>query len=96
MSRIVQGPMFRRMNGQILKDWLTRKEAAKHLSSLGYIISCSALANLASEGMGPAYRKAHGRSGRTVYSRAVLEEWATRTFRDITPTPKKTRLIQAA
>lgn len=56
------------------KDWLSRKEAAIHLTALGYPISPKTLANLASKSLGPPYRLVMGRW--TSYNREQLEKWA--------------------
>jgi hypothetical protein len=54
--------------------WLTRKEAAAHLNSLGYPISLRTLASLATRRQGPPYRRLLRRIVR--YDRIKLEEWA--------------------
>ena len=53
---------------------LTRKEAAAHLSSLGYPVSQETLRRLASEGAGPPHIKFLQRIVR--YDRTALERWA--------------------
>lgn len=69
-----------------MKGWLTRKEAAAHLSSLGYVISPKTLSRYAEEERGPPFRRFIGRN--TAYPRAELEAWAKENavdFGKITP-----------
>ena len=57
--------------------WLSRKEAAKHLTTLGYPVSHLTLQYLGctkNSGKGPPYRRFGWRTVR--YRRDLLEEWA--------------------
>ena len=60
--------------GALGKEYLTRKEAAAHLTGLGYLISPRTLARLAVGGGGPPYRLFLKRL--TSYGREDLELWA--------------------
>ncbi len=58
-------------------EWLTRKEAAKYLTGLGYPIAAGTLENLAcnnNAGGGPSYRRTGWRTVR--YHTRDLEKWA--------------------
>jgi hypothetical protein len=60
-----------------LKDYYSRKEAARYLTSIGHPIEAKTLANLASnnnEGGGPPFDRVGWGSVR--YSRADLDAWA--------------------
>lgn len=61
------------MNTQAM-DWLTRKQAAAHLTSIGYPITAKTLSNMSHQGKGPPFRKVRERL--TVYNRRQLESWA--------------------
>jgi len=64
------------------REWLTRKEAASYLISLGYILTPQTLGRLASEGKGPPYKLTL--SHITAYSRQELEVWAKANTKEIT------------
>jgi hypothetical protein len=53
--------------------WLTRAEAAKHLTEIGYPISVKRLAKLAVTKAGPPYRRWRNRA---LYEVEALEQWA--------------------
>ncbi len=58
-------------------DWMTRKEAAAYLSSVGCPVAPKSLANMACserENKGPAYAVLGWRTVR--YDRAELDRWA--------------------
>jgi hypothetical protein len=77
MSVDVNDLPLARALGRIPADrWLTRKEAARFLSGLGYIISAKSLSNMSardSAGRGPAFHRA-GRN--IVYLETDLRAWA--------------------
>lgn len=59
----------------IAKPWMSRKEAATWLMSIGCLVSVNSLARYASKGGGPAFQK----SGKTVaYALDDLAAWAAR------------------
>lgn len=62
-----------------IADWLSRKQAANYLSSLGYPITANNLAKLATHGNrgnGPPFQKF--RNTHVRYARADLDAWAQR------------------
>lgn len=62
-----------------IQKWLTRKQAAAYLGSIGYPMSYRYLAKLASDdnsGDGPPFNRTGHRT--VVYSRAELDAWAFR------------------
>lgn len=61
------------MNTQSM-DWLTRKQAAAHLTMIGFPITAKTLSNMSFKGKGPPFRKVRERL--TVYNRRQLEAWA--------------------
>lgn len=73
------------MNTQTL-DWLTRKQAAAHLTAIGFPITSKTLSNMAHNGIGPSYRRV--RLKLTVYNRRELEAWAIINAETVRPTPK--------
>ena len=64
--------MESRMSGQV--TWLSRKEAAAFLRSLGYPMSPATLARLAIKGRGPRYTRFGWQ--RASYSRDDVAAWA--------------------
>lgn len=56
--------------------WLTRKEAARFLTSIGHPITAKTLANLASMRIGPEYERRGWKF--VLYERRHLEAWAER------------------
>lgn len=79
-----------RMSSAIQKDWLTRKEAAQHLCSLGYLVNHRKLERMAHENYGPPFRKpADSEGGRTAYNRDELERWARSFFMEIRPPARR-------
>lgn len=56
------------------KDFLTRKQAAAHLSALGYPVSVRTLERLADAGRGPPFIRFMQKLVR--YEPAALERWA--------------------
>lgn len=74
------------------QDYLTRKEAAAHLRSIGYLIAPRTLARMAAKGMGPPYRRTLHRI--TSYRRSDLEMWARENSVEINPKQPRGRKAQ--
>lgn len=65
-------------------EWLTRKEAARHLTELGYPLTYHYLRNLGNtknHGLGPPFRRFGWKTVR--YRKADLEKWARERTEDI-------------
>lgn len=62
------------MNDAPQKEWLSRKEAAAYLMSLGYLIAPRTLSRMAAKGLGPPYRRILHRIAS--YNRQQLKDWA--------------------
>ncbi|MCK5296017.1 MAG: DNA-binding protein [Alphaproteobacteria bacterium] len=58
----------------MIKEYLTRKEAAEYLTNKGFPISPKTLAKYATVGGSPEYRRFGNR--RVVYAVTALDEWA--------------------
>lgn len=65
-------------------QWLTRQEAARYLTDLGFPISAGTLQNLKTKGKGPPYRIF---DFRVHYTRIDLEDWANARVEIIEPEP---------
>lgn len=59
---------------QVLKEMLSRKEAAEHLAALGFPVAPSTLARLAAKRQGPPYTRFLWRI--VTYKRTDVEAWA--------------------
>lgn len=67
------------VRGKFDKEWLSRKEAAAFLESIGCPVSPRSLANMASNnnaGKGPSFQRTRWKIVR--YRKRDLEEWAYR------------------
>jgi hypothetical protein len=65
--------------GDTTSDYMTRKEAATHITRCGIHISVSTLNKYARLGMGPEFvRPSETTYGRTFYSKAAIEAWLDR------------------
>jgi hypothetical protein len=67
-------------------EFLPRAAAAKHLTKKGVPTTASALANQASDGIGPRYAIINGRA---IYREADLDAWLTEQF--ATPVVRRSR-----
>jgi hypothetical protein len=67
---------------QHTKEWMSRKEAAAYLSSIGTPLGRRTLDRLAIAGKGPPYKLVVNRA---VYNRGDLDGWASRNTVNVTP-----------
>ncbi len=70
--------------------YLTRKRAADHLTAIGRPTAPQALADMASDGVGPPYGLVRGRA---LYEVSALEDWVAAEM--ARPVPRRSRAKQA-